>query len=95
MLVFQSDAPLLEVPRPLHQIPSAYQPFVDSHPDSAEFDSLSGDDFDGGASLAEDVKGKAVESLDREESPEPEAGTSCPKKPRTTVRKRRASSDAR
>jgi hypothetical protein len=53
------------------------------------------EDSDGGATLAEDVKGKAVESLDREESPEPEAGTSCPKKPRTTVRKRRASNDAR
>ena len=95
MLVFWSDAPLPEVPRPLHQTPSAHRPFVDSHPDSAEFDSLSCDDSDGGATLAEDVKGKAVESLDREESPEPEAGTSCPKKPRTTVRKRRASSDAR
>ena len=55
MLVFQSDAPLPEVPRPLHETPSAYGPFVDSHPDSAEFDSLSGDDSDGGAALAEDV----------------------------------------
>ena len=55
MLVFQSDAPLPEVPRPLHQTPSAHRPFVDSHPDSAEFDSLSGDDSDGGAALAEDV----------------------------------------
>ena len=45
-------------------------------------------------SLAEDVKGNAVESLDREESPEPEACTSCPKKLSTTVRKRRVSSDA-
>ena len=95
MLVFRSDAPLLEVPRPLHQIPSAYQPFVDSHPDLAELDDLMDEDYDGGATLAEDVKGKAVESLDREESPEPEAGTSCPKKPRTTVRKRRASCNAR
>ena len=93
--MFRSDAPLLEVPRPFHQIPSAHQPFVDSHPDSAEFDSLSGDDSDGGATLAEDVKGKAVESLDREESPQPKAGTSCPKKPRTTVWKRRASDDVR
>ena len=46
MLVFRSDAPLLEVPRPLHQIPSAYQPFVDSHPNSAEFDDLSDEDYD-------------------------------------------------
>jgi len=47
VLVFRSDAPLLEVPRPLHQIPSAYQPFVDSHPDSVEFDDLSDEDSDG------------------------------------------------
>jgi hypothetical protein len=58
-------------------------------------DDLSGEDSDEGATLAEDVKGKAVESLDREESPKPKAGISCPKKPRTIVRKRRASSDAR
>ena len=58
-------------------------------------DDLTDGDSDGGATLAEDVKGKAVESLDREESLELEAGTSCPKKLRTIVRKRRASSDAR
>ena len=52
-------------------------------------------DSDGGATLAEDVKGKAVKSLDQEESPEPKVGTSCPKNLRTTVRKRRAKSDAR
>ena len=63
MLVFRSDAPLPEAPRPTHQTPSAHRPFVDSHPDSAEFDSLSSDDSDRGATLAEDVKGKAVESL--------------------------------
>ena len=95
MLVFRSDAPLPEVPRPLHQTPSAHQPFVDSHPDSAEFNDLSYDYSDGGAALAEDLKGKAVESLGRGESPEAEVGTSCPKKPRTTVRKRRASGDVR
>ena len=81
--------------RPLHQTPSAHRPFVDSHSNSIEFDSLSGDDSDGGASLAEDVKGKAVESLGRGESPEVEARGTCPKKPRTAVRKRRASVDAR
>ena len=83
------------MPRPLHQTPSSHRPFVDSHRDLAELDDLMDEDSDGGATLAEDVKGKAVESLDREESPEPEAGTSCPKKPRTTVRKRRASGDVR
>ena len=93
--MFRSDAPLPEVHRPLHQTPSSHRSFVDSHPDPTELDDLSGEDSDEGATLAEDVKDKAVESLDREESPEPEAGTSCPKKPRTTVRKRRASSDAR
>ena len=93
--MFRSDAPLPEVHQPLHQTPSSHRPFVDSHPDPAELDDLSGEDSDEGATLAEDVKDKAVESLDREESPEPEAGTSCPKKPRTTVQKRRASSDAK
>ena len=93
--MFRSDAPLPEVHQPLHQTPSSHWPFVDSHPDPAELDDLSGEDSDEGATLAEDVKDKAVESLDREESPEPEAGTSCPKKPRTTVQKRRASSDAK
>ena len=95
MLVFQSNAPLPEVPRPLHQTPSTHQPFVNSHMDSTEFNDLSDDDSDGGAALAEDVKGKAVESLGRGESPEAEAGGSCPKKPRTIVQKRRASVDAR
>ena len=95
MLLFRSDAPLPEVPRPLHQTPSVHQPFVDSHPNSAEFDDLSDDDFDGGATLAEDAKGKVVESLGRGESPMAEAGTSCPKKQRTTVQKRRAGDDVR
>ena len=95
MLVFRSDAPLPEVPYPPHQTPSAYRPFVYSHPESVEFDSLSGDDSDGGAALAEDVKGKAVGSLVWGESLEAEVGTSCPKKPRTTVCKRRASGDIR
>ena len=56
-------------------------------------DDLLDEDSDEGTTLAKDVKGKAVESLDREKSPEPEAGTSCPKKPRTTMRKRRTSVD--
>ena len=68
---------------------------MDSHPDSAEFNSLSGDDSDGGASLAEDVKGRAVGSLGRGESPEAEVGASCPKKARIAVQKRRASGDVR
>ena len=95
MLVFRSDAPRPKVPRPVHQTPSAHRPFVDSHPDSAEFDSLSGDNSDGGVTLAEDVKGKAVKTLGRGESPEAEVGTSCPKKPRTAVRKRTTSGDVR
>ena len=93
--MFWSDAPLPEVPRPLHETPSAHRPFVDSHPDLAEFDSLSGDDSDGGVALAEDVKGKVVGSLGRGDSPEAEVGASCPKKLRTAVRKRRVSNDAR
>ena len=38
-------------------------------------DDLLDEDSDEGTTLAKDVKGKAVESLDREESPEPEVGT--------------------
>ena len=93
--MFQSDAPLPEVPRPLHETPNAHRPFVDSHPDSAEFDSLSSDDSDGGASLAEDVKGRAVGSLGWGERPEAEVGISCPKKPRIAVRKRKVSGNVR
>ena len=83
------------MPHPLHQTPSSHRPFVDSHPDPAKLDDLTDEDSDGGATLAEDVKGKAVESLGRGESPEAEAGGSCPKKTRIIVRKRRASVDAR
>ena len=93
--MFRSDAPLPEVPRPLQETPSAHRPFVDSLSDSAEFDSLSGDDSDRGVALAEDVKGKAIGSLGGGESPGAEVGTSCPKKPRTVVQKRRASGDVR
>ena len=84
-----------EVHRPLHQTPSAHRQFVESHLDLAEFVDLSDGDSDGGAALAEDVKGKAVKSLGRGESPKAEAGTSCPEKLRTTVWKRRASSNVR
>ena len=60
-------------------------------------EALSSSDSDDRVTVAELMKGKAggVETMSRERSPEPEAGTSCPKKPRTTVRKRRASSDVR
>ena len=93
--MFRSDAPLPEVPRPLHETPSAHRPFVDSHSDSAEFDSLSGDDSDRGVALAEDVKGKAVRSLGRGDSPEAEVGASCPKKLRIAVQKRKVSGNVR
>ena len=93
--MFQSDAPLPEVPRPLHETPSSYGPFVDSHLDCAEFDSLSGDDSDGGVALAEDVKGKAVGSVGRGNSPEAEVGASCPKKLRIAVQKRKVSGNVR
>ena len=65
------------------------------YPDVTE--SLSGSDSDDRVTLAELMKGKTggVESLDCEGSPEPEASTSCPKRPRTTVQKRRASLDIR
>ena len=52
-------------------------------------------DSDDRATLADLMKGKTggVELLACEESPGPEAGISCPKKPRTTVRKRRGGDD--
>ena len=93
--MFWSDAPLPEVYRPFHQTPSSHVPFVDSHPDPADLSDLSDESSDEGAALAEGVKGKVVESLVRENSLEPEAGASCPKKSRTTVRKRKASVDAK
>ena len=98
-MVFQSDAPLPEVFRPSHMTPSAhlrpheFKPDLD--PDVSE--TLSRSDSDDHVTLAELVKGKigGVESLVREVSPELEADTSHPKRPRTTVQKRRASSDVR
>ena len=68
---------------------------LDLDPNASEV--LSSSDSDDHATLAELIKGKTggVKSLAREGSPGPEVGTSCPKKPRTTVRKRRASSDVR
>ena len=58
---------------------------------------LSSFDSDDRATLADLMKGKmgGVDPLAREGSPGPEAGTSCPKKPRTTVRKRRVGDDVR
>ena len=60
-------------------------------------EALSNYDSDDRVTLAELMNGNTggVESLDHEGSLEPEAGTSCPKKLRTTVRKRRAGGDVR
>ena len=98
-MVFRSDPPLPEVFRPSHMTPSAHLRPHEFRPDLDPDDSetLSSSDSDDRATLAELMKGKTggVGSLARERSPEPEAGPSCPKKPRTTVRKRRASDDVR
>ena len=74
-----------------HLRPHEYRPDLD--PTISE--TLSSSDSDDRATLAELVKGKTggVGSFAREGSPGPEAGTSCPKKPRTTVRKRRVSGE--
>ena len=58
---------------------------------------LSSSDSNDRATLADLMKGKTggVELLAREGSLGPEAGISCPKKLRTTVRKRRARDDDR
>ena len=89
--MFRSDALLPEVPHPLHETPSAHRPFVDSHPDSAEFDSLSGDNSDGGVALAEYVKGKAVGAI----ALRPKLALAVPKNRGQLCGKRRVSGDAR
>ena len=71
-----------------HLRPHDYRPDLD--PTVSE--TLSSSDSDDRATLADLMNGKAggVGPLAREGSLGPAAGTSCPKKPRTTVRKRRA-----
>ena len=60
-------------------------------------EALSDSDSDDHVTLAEVLKGKTggVKSDKRSKLPEGEATSSCPKKPRTTVWKRRASDDVR
>ena len=86
-----------EVHRPSHMTPSAHLQPHDYRPDldPTVSETLSSSDSDDRATLADLMKGKmgGVETLAREGSPGPEVGTSCPKKPRTTMRKRRASDD--
>ena len=88
-----------EVHRPSHMIPSAHLWPHDYRPDldPTVSETLSSSDSDDRATIADLMKGKTggVELLAREGSLGPEAGISCPKKPRTTVRKRRASDDVR
>ena len=76
-----------------HLRPHEHRPDLDPN----VLESLSSSDSNDRVTLADLVKGKTggVESLAREGSPGPEVGTSCPKKPGTTVRKRRVSSDVR
>ena len=76
-----------------HLQPHDYRPYLD--PTISE--TLSSSDSDDRATLADLMKGKTggVELLAREGSPGPEAGISCPKKPRKTVQKRRAGDDVR
>ena len=98
-MIFWSDPPLPEVHRPRHMTPSAHLRPHDNRPDldPTDSESLSSSDSDDRIPLADLVKRKmgGVRSLSREGSPGPEAGTSCPKKLRTTVRKRWIGSEAR
>ena len=98
-MVYQSDPPLPEVHRPSHMMPSAHLRPHDYRPDldPTVLETLSSSDSNDRATLADLMKGKmgGVDPLAREGSLGPEAGTRCPKKPRTAVRKRRASVDAR
>ena len=90
---------MLEVHRPSHMMPSAHLQPHDYRPDldPTASKTLSSSDSDDRATLADLMKGKTggVKLLAREGSPGPKAGISCPKKPRTSVRKRRASDDVR
>jgi len=90
---------LLEVHRPSHMMPSAHLRPHDYRPnlDPTVSETLLSSDSDDRATLADLMKGKTggVDPLARDGSPGPEAGTSCPKKPRTAVRKRRAGDDIR
>ena len=88
-----------EVHRPSYMTPSAHLQPHDYWPDldPTVSETPSSSDSEDRATLADLMKGKTggVQTLAREGSPGPEVGTSCPKKPRTTVRKRRASDDVR
>ena len=98
-MVFQSDAPLPEVFRLSHMTPSAHLRPYEFRPDldPGVSESLSSSDSNDRVPLAELVKEKTggVGSFSREGSPGPEVSTSCPKKPRTTVRKGRISGEVR
>jgi len=76
-----------------HLGPQEHRPDLDPTVSEA----LSSSDSDDRVPLAELVKAKTggVGSFSHEGSLGPEAGASCPKKPRTTVRKRRISSEVR
>ena len=76
-----------------HLRPHDYRPDLDP----TILETLSSSDSDDRATLADLMKGKTggVELFPREGSLGPEASISCPKKPRTTVRKRRASDNVR
>jgi len=98
-LVYRSDPPLPDVHRLSHMMPSAHLQHHDYRPDldPTISETLSSSNSDDRATLADLMKGKTggVELLAREGSPGPEAGISCPKKPRTIVQKKRASDDVR
>ena len=98
-MIFRSDPPLPEVHRPRHMTPRAHLRPHDYRPDLdlTVSETLTNSDSDDRVPLAELVKGKTggVGSLSREGSLGPKAGTSCPKKPRTTVWKRRINSEVR
>ena len=76
-----------------HLQPHDYRPDLDP----TVLETLLSSASDDRATLANLMKGKTggVGPLAHEGSPGPEVGTSCPKKPRTTVRKRRAGDDVR
>ena len=92
--VFQSSPPMLDVVRPRHLMPSAHQPQRNYHADQDTILEESTDsDANDRVTLAEIMKGKAggAETSSHCVALDEEIVNSCPKGPRTTMHKRKAS----
>ena len=96
-MVYRSDLPLPKIFQALHLTPSSHQPAIESHPDPTDLETLSDVDSDDNATIAEDMKCKSGTSspLIRRGVLKQRLRLVVPKKPKITVRKRKASGDIR